>query len=74
MPELKSAAHKLREAMDKIQEEIDHSFRSLKRFIFVYEISFADRNSVSEELSDLKYGTTDQHVSKELKVQPPAIC
>jgi hypothetical protein len=33
VPELRNAAEKLREHMDKIQQEIDHLFTSLNRFI-----------------------------------------
>jgi hypothetical protein len=71
LPEMENAVQKLRENMDQIQRRIDETLMRLKRSVFLSHpmhvfLTFLDR--VSGEMSDLKYGTTDQRVAKELKV------
>jgi hypothetical protein len=71
---MKTAVEKLRENMDQIQQQIDDSLGRLERSslsinLEVLESHFADYGRISGDMSDLKYGNTDQHVTRGLKVQ-----
>ena len=64
--EMEAAMEKLRENMDKTQEAIDDALAGLQKYLLAFSTELISR--ICGEMSDLKYGSTDQHVVNELQV------
>jgi len=59
--------------METVQEKIDDALKQMRKYAptTAFSIRPLTRIRVAGDMSDLRYGTTDQHVTEQLKAQTP---